>query len=176
MVKGALLSASLFGIIGGASFGILTVQCIVNDTCPGGVDPSQDYMLVLLMVITVIVGLILIYSLVLPKKRFMILENEIRLPSSRLPVLPKFKRGDVRISKALLGAEEIARVQVEIQSGTEFGGLPYPWKCTFFLEDDCAYVLHSGEIPGDTDDCLEKIKEFLKLNGIQYVVIRGGLP
>jgi hypothetical protein len=175
VVKGALLSASLFGIVGGLAFGILIVQCNLDNTCPGEVDPSQDYMLVILMITVVIVGIILIYSLVLPKKRFLILENEIRLPSSRLPILPT-ARGVVKASRAVLEADDIARVQLEIGSGTEYGGLPTPWKCTFFLEDGYAYVLNSGEIPGNTDECLEKIKEFMRLNDIRFVVVRKGLP
>ncbi len=175
LVKGALLSGCIFGIVAGLGFSAALILCITGDiACPPDRDLSQEYMSIALMITVVIVSIILTYIFVIPARRFMILENEIRLPSSRLPISP-FVKGE-RVSRARLKAEEIVRVELEISSGTEFGGLPSPWKCRFFLETGHEYVLYDGEIPGDTEECLSRLQEFLRLNEIRYVVIRKGLP
>jgi hypothetical protein len=99
------------------------------------------------------VGLWVIFSEVLPKRRFTIMQNEIRLDFP-------FKGENSGKKRRTIKAEDIVGTKLQ------FDALSDVWKCRLYLSDEDKYFIED-----DSAELLSALKEFYKLNGVHLTVV-----
>lgn len=99
------------------------------------------------------VGLWVMFSEVLPHRRFTIMQDEIRL---NYP----FKGENSGKKRRKIKAEDVVATKLQFDAFSDV------WKCRLYLSEEDEYFIND-----DSKEMLSALKEFFKLNGIQLTVV-----
>ncbi len=169
LLKGSLLFGGLLISVFGLYFMAVILLSVAGlNPWLEETDLSGKVFGVLTSTLIIIVGPLVLYYEVLPMRRFVVLEKEIRLSGSW-----RSKKAGSRLRRHILKAEEMERAELEIKNETEYhGAYPLEWECKIHLSDGEEYKVFDGSISGDSDVCLSALSEFFKANRIPHTVVR----